>query len=80
MDAMIFHLTERFDEMLLEDFLAEFLQTNPSGSARRRRVADWLVWSMVASDVKPEALLQKVQDSSFCCDVVKALLNRKEKE
>lgn len=80
MDAMVSHLTERFDEMLLDDFLAEFLRSYPSGSAGRRFIADWLVWLMVASDVKPESLLQKIQDASFYCYVVKALLKKKEKE
>lgn len=80
MDDTISHLIERFDEMLLEDFLAEFLRTNPAGSAGRKLVAGWLVWSIVASDVNPEALLQKNQDSSFYCDVVKALLKKKERE
>lgn len=76
MDAMIAHLVTRFDEMLLEDFLAEFLQMNTKGSMGRKLIADWIVWSMVVSDIKPKDLLRPIEDAGFCYAVAKAVLRK----
>lgn len=80
MDAMIAHLIQRFDQMLLEDFLADFLRINAKGSTGRKLIADWMVWSMVVSDVKPKKLLQQIQDADFCYAVAKAVLRKTCKE
>jgi hypothetical protein len=75
-DLMIAHLTSRYQEMLLEDFLAEFLRTNPRGSKGRKLVVDWITWSTFFSDVKPEALLQQIQDADFCHALAKGGLKK----
>ena len=77
MDAMIVHLVQRCDEMRLEDFLNEFLQSNKKGSMSRKLIADWMVSSMVVSDVKPKDLLRQVADTDFCYAVAKAVLRKK---
>jgi hypothetical protein len=76
MDAMVAHLITRYDQMLLEDFLTEFVRTNAKGTTGRKLIADWIVWSMVVSDVRPKDLLQRVQDADFCYAVAKAVLRK----
>lgn len=76
MDKMITHLIARFDEMLLENFLAEFLQTNAKGSMGRKLITDWIVWSMVVSDIKPKDLLRPIKDADFGYAVAKAVLRK----
>jgi hypothetical protein len=80
MDAMITHLVGRSNEMPLEDFLVEFLQTNVKGSAGRKLIADWVVWSNLAPDLKFEGFLREIQDTDFCYAVAKAVLRKTVKE
>jgi hypothetical protein len=75
-DLMITHLTGRYQEMLLEDFLAEFLRTNVEGSTGRKLIVDWITWSTFFSDVKPKALLKQIQDASFCRALAKGVFKK----
>jgi hypothetical protein len=63
-------------EMLLEDFLAEFLRTNAKGSKGRKLIVGWITWSTFFSDVKPKALLKQIQDASFCRDLAKGVFRK----
>lgn len=76
MNAMIVHLVQHCEEMRLQDFLTEFLQSNGKGSMGRKLIADWLVSSMVVSDAKPKDLLRQIQDADFCYAVAKAVLRK----
>ena len=51
MGAMIAHLVGLSHEMLVEDFVVEFLQTNGEASIGRKLIADWVAWSNVVSDI-----------------------------
>jgi hypothetical protein len=75
-DLMITHLTSRYQEMLLEDFLAEFLRTNAKGSKGRKLIVDWITWSTFFSDVKPKALIKQIQDASFCRALAKGVFKK----
>jgi hypothetical protein len=75
-DVMITHLTCRYQEMLLEDFLAEFLRTNVKGSTGRKLIVDWITWSTFYSDVKPKALVKQIQDDSFCRALAKGVFKK----
>jgi hypothetical protein len=75
-DLMIAHLTGRYQEMLLEDFLAEFLRTNVKGSTGRKLIVDWITWSTFFSDVKPKALIKQIQDDSFCRALAKGVFKK----
>jgi len=79
-DAMVSHLVNWSHEMLLENFLIEFLQTNAKGSAGRKLIADWMMWSDVVSDVNCKNLVQQIQDADFCYAVAKAVLRKTCKE
>lgn len=80
-DAMIAHLVGCSQDMLLEDFFVEFLQTNAKGSAGRKLIADWVVvWSNAASDVKFKSLLHQSYDANFCYAVARAALRKTGKE
>jgi hypothetical protein len=73
---MITHITSRYQEMLLEDFLAEFLRTNVKGSTGRKLIVDWITWSTFFSDVKPKALIKQIQDDSFCRALAKGVFKK----
>jgi hypothetical protein len=75
-DLMITHLIGRYEEMLLEDFLGEFLRSNAKGSTGRKLVVDWITWSTFFSDVKPKALLHQIQDADFCYALAKGVLKK----
>jgi hypothetical protein len=75
-DMMITHLTGRYQEMLLEDFLAEFLRTNVKGSTGRKLIVDWITWSTFFSDVKPKALIKQIEDASFCRALAKGVFKK----
>jgi hypothetical protein len=75
-DMMTTHLTGRYQEMLLEDFLAEFLRINVKGSTGRKLIMDWITWSTFYSDVKPKASIKQIQDDSFCRALAKGVLKK----
>lgn len=79
-DAMTMHLIASSDELWLEKFLPEFLQSNGEGSMGRKLVVDWFVWSALVFDVKAESLLTRIQDLDFYGEVVVAILKKNEAE
>lgn len=76
MDVMVSHLTRRSDEMLPQEFLARFLQTNARDSTGRKLIVDWIAWSMPVSDSEVKKLLKQVQDANFAYAVAKAVLRK----
>jgi hypothetical protein len=80
MNAMILHLIQRSDKVPLKDFLSTFLQTNMKGSAGRKLMADWIVWSAGELDVRSMSNLQQLQDAHFFYAVARAGLRKTRKE